>query len=1137
MFERSDPHAGLTPEEFRRFVVAWSLDRKRVALPISDLWRAVQEYGWLVSYVEFELWLAEQQDMVEDAPAGGKRLCAGYRLQRNIDLPEPGRITSEGGHKILEEHGSLRRLMAYAEDAVREEGKALYAYRETQNQTFNLTSIPVFTSSDQFVRLATEDTPDFCKNLGSGKRAVYYGFPLVLDWVESRDGTFSDFKVVPVFVSRMEAQIQPDRTILQLEHTWPRLNPEIVSRSQPLDRQYLIQTLDAGQDAYESLDARFKLVASALPQYRMVDNISMYALRPLLSLSTMNVEDAGIYNIGGLFLGGADTYTQGLVRELGELKQIREETLASTSLAPFVRSLRENQSKTEPDKRGVPILPNPEGSTLNLEQNSAVSRVGEHSLSIVTGPPGTGKSQVVLSLLATSALKGESVLFASKNRKAIQVVAERIRESTGTNRSLMLLGGDHDKETQADLANLANLPPRTNQAGSQEIEAVFQEMLDDILRLEKQIDVVAGLQVEKQDVTERLEGIQNNFLGTAPSLGEVDLNQIAGPLVEFFKQFNALENRLVKGPRFIAVWRLKRLSPKFSPRVEGVNHALAAQKIPLELKWPLNPDEVPTFRELIDQLVYYLKLQDESQGIHESLNKAGSPEALYEKLQTSQQELSKLAATVLKQRLQQISFEGDKGLELNDALLEVQNFFGPGRRRLENPTRRDEFARAFRTLLNALPCWAVTNLSACGRIPLAPNLFDLVVLDEASQCDILSSLPLLYRARRAVVIGDPMQLSQISKLTPDVENSLLQHHQLTSSRYDHLHSSRNSLYDAARRVTPQSGSTFLARHYRCHPGVISFANSAHWYDQRLEVFTDEKTLKRPDYWQAGIEWVDVSGPPAAQTKYFLPAEVQKVAELVGDLLNRQGYQGTVGVVSPFRMMADRIRAEVERTVDARFIQAASFESQTAHGFQGDERDVIFYAMGIHPEMPKGSSWFVAENSNLFNVALSRARAAFIVVGDRSAVSNFSHQGRPVSYLRDFIEYVHGLQSNDQNDSDVSSDQAPNFTPQQLWEKRFYEDVLVPLGAPVVSQYPLGPYKLDFALLRTGKNRKLDIEVDGVRWHRDAAGNRLRHDLDRDVYVRSQDGGQWDVMRFWVYEISENLEACKTRIQQWMNSSN
>jgi superfamily I DNA and/or RNA helicase len=66
---------------------------------------------------------------------------------------------------------------------------------------------------------------------------------------------------------------------------------------------------------------------------------------------------------------------------------------------------------------------------------------------------------------------------------------------------------------------------------------------------------------------------------------------------------------------------------------------------------------------------------------------------------------------------------------------------------------------------NVMPGWAVTSLSAKGRVPFESGLFDLVVIDEASQCDIASVLPLLFRAKRAVIIGDPQQLRHISRLT------------------------------------------------------------------------------------------------------------------------------------------------------------------------------------------------------------------------------------------------------------------------------------------------------------------------------------------------------------------------------------
>jgi hypothetical protein len=68
------------------------------------------------------------------------------------------------------------------------------------------------------------------------------------------------------------------------------------------------------------------------------------------------------------------------------------------------------------------------------------------------------------------------------------------------------------------------------------------------------------------------------------------------------------------------------------------------------------------------------------------------------------------------------------------------------------------------SILARYPVWISSALSAPKRIPLHPGLFDVVIFDEASQCDIGSSLPLLARAKRAVVVGDPMQLSFIPGL-------------------------------------------------------------------------------------------------------------------------------------------------------------------------------------------------------------------------------------------------------------------------------------------------------------------------------------------------------------------------------------
>ena len=69
--------------------------------------------------------------------------------------------------------------------------------------------------------------------------------------------------------------------------------------------------------------------------------------------------------------------------------------------------------------------------------------------------------------------------------------------------------------------------------------------------------------------------------------------------------------------------------------------------------------------------------------------------------------------------------------------------------------------------LEVFPVWATTNLAAKTNLSLSPGLFDIVIIDEASQCDVPSALPLLYRAKHLVIIGDRNQLRHVATLHQD----------------------------------------------------------------------------------------------------------------------------------------------------------------------------------------------------------------------------------------------------------------------------------------------------------------------------------------------------------------------------------
>lgn len=200
---------------------------------------------------------------------------------------------------------------------------------------------------------------------------------------------------------------------------------------------------------------------------------------------------------------------------------------------------------------------------------------------------------------------------------------------------------------------------------------------------------------------------------------------------------------------------------------------------------------------------------------------------------------------------------------------------------------------------------------------------------------------------------------------------------------------------------------------------------------------------------------------------------------------------------------------------------------TVHKFQGDERDVIIFSPVISKNIPDGALGFLKKTGNLFNVAITRARAVLIVVGDPVAA-----KASGVSYLEAFAEYVDGLGKNHQSNASLSPPSGPEYPAVAKpglvsdWERLFYRK-LWDAGVRPILQYAEEKFLLDFAVRSNG--RKLNLEVDGEKYHRAWNGELLRRDQLRNM--RMMELG-WDVMRFWVYQLRDDMPACVQRVKAW-----
>jgi len=193
---------------------------------------------------------------------------------------------------------------------------------------------------------------------------------------------------------------------------------------------------------------------------------------------------------------------------------------------------------------------------------------------------------------------------------------------------------------------------------------------------------------------------------------------------------------------------------------------------------------------------------------------------------------------------------------------------------------------------------------------------------------------------------------------------------------------------------------------------------------------------------------------------------------------------------------------------------------------------MFFSPVVSKGITRGAIGFLNKTGNLFNVAITRARAALIVVGDRSAILSGE-----VAYLSKFSKYV-GLLSTkkDIREPDHGRNLGAEYPPVSNsesvsdWERIFYR-AMYKEGIRAIPQYSVEKYMLDFAVVHGA--RRLNIEVDGERYHRNWDGELCRRDQIRNQ--RMIELG-WDVKRFWVYQIRDDMNTCVQNVIDWVRCS-
>ena len=704
----------------------------------------------------------------------------------------------------------------------------------------------------------------------------------------------------------------------------------------------------------------------------------------------IKLEKISLTNQCAIILTKRPAVTAGVLHELTQIAEkpsgIYRETVLNLINEEYTQSKpTDSQQKTLADF--FPVTP----LSLSDAQLNVIKNVENAKLVSVFGPPGTGKSQTIVNLAAHLIANGKTVLVASRMDKAVDVVAERLNELGAPFLALRAGRLNYQRELSMQLQDLlANKVDLDDGAENSILCDVsdMEELLKAIADLEKKSEKIIKLEEEWTGLKEQIDlekPMHLNPVFIKNILKEDEIKTVENSI-------NSLSANMEKSG--------------FLTGIKNMSAIGNLKKILRVNNFDVNNENLARLKNELE----FAKLICRARMIETEIQNTGNIHVLSEQIRNMKKKQKRLAIDILKTKRRQAL----KGL-MQDPVKRQRLFVHSKSlvERKKNLQNRLLETEDFRPLLEAFPCWCVTTYAVSGSLPMKPGLFDVVIIDEASQCDIASCFPILYRAKKAVVVGDDKQLPHLSFLEKAKEQSFLSQYGI-NDRYQLMWRFRtNSMFDLANYYSMHP--VLLDEHFRSLPPIINFSNKE-FYGGRIKV------MRRNDNTKKVLETVVVpEGKVDFDATRNLPeieALVKRLHEIVvEDERKNPENPVSIGIISPFRAQVEQLKISVRKVLSEYMMEKHQIEIGTAHTFQGDERDIILtswaYANNSFPQ-----SLIFLQKPNLFNVAITRARYQMI-----NFISKDPRE-LPEGLLRSYFGYVqeyedrYSLRSSDDFDENI-----------------------------------------------------------------------------------------------------------------------
>lgn len=266
-------------------------------------------------------------------------------------------------------------------------------------------------------------------------------------------------------------------------------------------------------------------------------------------------------------------------------------------------------------------------------------------------------------------------------------------------------------------------------------------------------------------------------------------------------------------------------------------------------------------------------------------------------------------------------------------------------------------------LTEAFPIIFSTNISS-RRLGTPNFMFDLVVMDEAGQCNVATALIPITKAESLLLVGDPNQLKPVVILEENVNNDLIEKYNVPE-KYNYKN---HSILDVMIENDNISKYILLGYHYRCGKKIINFSNQR-YYNNTLDLsyISNDGDLQLLNVKNQNVKQKNEAYDEAAEIVKYIKRNDIHDAFIITPFVNQK------------ELLGKMLKEENINDVDC----------GTIHSLQGAERDTIIFSSAISPKTSKNTFAWIKDNYELINVAVTRAKSKLIIAADTEVVDKLS----------------------------------------------------------------------------------------------------------------------------------------------------